>query len=52
MKNQMEMAFYSVRNANDDYPFFITLEDATRAKGRRPNHDDDRGHPIADVLSR
>ncbi|MEP4076360.1 hypothetical protein [Haloferula sp.] len=35
---------------NGDYPFYITLEDATRAKGRNPGTED-RGQAITDVLA-
>ena len=35
---------------NEDYPFYISLEDATRAKGSNPDHDD-RGQAIADILA-
>lgn len=41
-------------NANtyqgNDYPFYISLEDATRAKGTNPQRED-RGQAIADVLA-
>jgi len=46
----VSMEFWSNRGSN--YPFFVSLEDATRAKGSRPDHDADRGNPIADVISR
>jgi hypothetical protein len=49
-RHSVSMEFWS--NRGDNYPFFVSLEDATRAKGSRPDHDADRGHPIADVISR
>ena len=36
--------------AGEDYPFYITLEDATRAKGTNPSNED-RGQAIADILA-
>ena len=49
-RQEITMEFYS--NRGSDYPFFISLEDATRAKGPNPTHTIDRGHPVADVISR
>lgn len=43
-----ELRFGSIKN--EDYPFYITLEDATRAKGSNPTRED-RGQAIADLLT-
>ena len=43
-----QLAFYPAQG--EDYPFYIALEDATRAKGADPTHED-RGNAIADVLA-
>jgi hypothetical protein len=39
-------------SGGEDYPFFISLEDATRAKGPNPSQANDRGVATVDVLAR
>jgi hypothetical protein len=39
-------------DTDDNYPFFISMEDATRAKGSNPNQDENRGIATVDVLAR
>ena len=43
-----QMSFSAV--TNQVYPFCVTLEDATRAKGSSPSHED-RGKAIADIMA-
>ncbi|MGB1130378.1 MAG: hypothetical protein ACPG4K_10020, partial [Haloferula sp.] len=43
-----QLSFGSI--TNEDYPFYISLEDATRAKGSNPGRTD-RGQAISDLLT-
>ncbi|MGB6222814.1 hypothetical protein [Haloferula sp.] len=44
-----QITFAAIR-AQEPYPFYISLEDATRAKGSNPSNED-RGQSIADILA-
>ncbi len=50
-KSQYAQLYFKANVYGDeDYPFYITLEDATRARGGNPQ-EDDRGQAVADILA-